>query len=311
MAEGNPVQHFWDQFLFPRIFRTFRMAIHPRKMTIAFLAVAAIGFLGWIMDFNRGVSTDRMGRSSLNSYVGSGGLLGGGTWASGARVQGERIGLFAELYRFWSGRFHDAFYAMSRLDIPGVIRHITACLLAVEWAFLNYPLWSALFFILTLMILAVAGGAICRIAALQFAQGERPGLVQSLEFSAHRFSHFFLAPLAPLMLIGVTGLFVVLVGLAGNIPWVGELMVGLGMPLVLILGIVMTALAIGSIAGFSLVFPAVAYDDSECFIAVNNSFRYAFARPWRYGFYTLLAAAYGGITYYFVRLFGFGVLWIS
>jgi len=74
---------------------------------------------------------------------------------------------------------------------------------------------------------------------------------------------------------------------------------------------VMMALVTGSIAGFSLVFPAVAYDDSECFIAVNNSFRYAFARPWRYGFYTLLAAAYGGITYYFVRLFGFGVLWIS
>jgi hypothetical protein len=157
----------------------------------------------------------------------------------------------------------------------------------------------------------VAGGAICRIAALQFAQGERPGLVQSLQFSAHRFTHFFLAPLAPLMLIGVTGLFVSLLGLVGNIPWVGELMVGLGMPLVLILGMVMTALAIGTIAGFSLVFPAVAYDDSECFIAVNNSFRYVFVRPWRYGFYTLLAAAYGGITYYFVRIFGFGVLWIG
>jgi len=310
MAEGNQVQHFWDQFLFPRIFRAFRMAVHPRKLTIAFLAVAAIGLLGWIMDLNRVVSTDRFGRSSLYSYVGGGVRLGGPV-GFGYRAPGELKGLFAELYQFGSGHFHDALYTLSRMDIPGVVRNVTACLLAVEWAFLNYPLWCTLFLAMTLMILAVAGGAICRIAALQFAQGERPGLVQSLGFSARRFSHFFLAPLAPLILIGVTGSFVALLGLVGNIPWVGELAVGLGMPLVLIMGVAMMALAVGSIAGFNLVFPAVAYDDSECFIAVNNSFRYAFVRPWRYGLYTLLAAAYGGITYYFVRLLAFGVLWIS
>jgi hypothetical protein len=310
MAEGNPVQFFWDQFLFPRIFRTFRMAIHPRKMTIAFMAVAAIGLLGWIMDFNRLETRGQSSRSNLDFYMAGESRLGG-PMGYYRPVPGGSRGLFAELYRFGSGHFHEALYDLSRMDIPEVVRHVRACLLVLEQSFLNYPLWSSLFFTLTLMILAVAGGAICRIAALQFAQGERPGLVQSLEFSAHRFSHFFLAPLAPLMLIGVTGLFVALLALAGNIPWVGELMVGLGMPLVLILGMIMMALAIGSIAGFSLVFPAVAYDDSDCFIAVNNSFRYAFARPWRYGFYTLLATAYGGITYYFVRLFGFGVLWMS
>jgi len=310
MAEGDQVQHFWDQFLFPRIFRAFRMAIHPRKMAIAFLGVVAIGLLGWTMDLNRVVTTDRLGRSSLYSYAGSSSRLGGAL-EYGRREPGEPTGLAGELYRFWSGQFHDTFYALSRMDVPGVARHIRACLVALEWAFLNYPLWSTLFFALTLMILAVAGGAICRIAALQFAQGERPGLVQSLQFSAHRFSSFFLAPLVPLILIGTTGLLVALLGLSGNIPWAGEVLVGLGMPFVLILGMVMTFLVIGSVAGFNLIFPAVAYDDSEGFIAVNNSFRYLFARPWRYGLYTLLAAIYGGITYHFVRLFAFGVLWTA
>lgn len=310
MAEGSPVQHIFDQLLFPQIFRAFRMAVHPRKMAIAFLGVAAIGLLGWTMDLNRVVTTDGLGRSSLDAYVGSPGRLGAATEYTGLQP-GEPKGLFGELYRFWSGRFHDTFYALSRMDIPGVTRHLTACLVALEWAFVNDPLWSTLFFALTLMILAVTGGAICRIAALQFAQGERPGLVQSLQFSALRFSHFFLAPLVPLLLIGGAGLLVALLGLAGNVPWAGEVLVGLGMPLVLILGMVMTFLVIGLVAGFNLLFPAVAYDDSEGFIAVNNSFRYVFARPWRYGFYTLLAATYGGITYYFVRLFAFGVLWIS
>jgi hypothetical protein len=310
MAEGGPVQHLWDQFLFPQIFRAFRMAIHPRKMAIAFLAVAAIGLLGRALDLNRIVAADRYGRSGLESYVAGSGA-GAGPAALGVRSPGEAKGLFTELYSFWSTRFHDALYDLSRMDIPGFLGHCTACLLALEWAFMNYPLWSVLFFALTLMILAVSGGAICRIVALQFAQGERPSLVQSLEFSARRFSHFFLAPLVPLMLIGVTGLFVSLLGLVGNIPWAGELLVGLGMPAVLVLGVVMAALALGSIAGFNLVFPAVAYDDSECFVAVNNSFRYLYGRPWRYGFYTLLAMVYGGITYYFIRLFSFGVLWIS
>ena len=310
MAEGKEVQHFFDQFLFPRIFRAFRMAIHPRKMTIAFLAVVAIGLLGWIMDFNKVVTTDRFGKSSLLAYVGGGVRM---TSSPGLRdqVPGQARGLFVELYQFWANRFHDALYAMSRLDIPGVTRHTAACLTAVEWAFLTYPLWSTLFFSAALAVLAVAGGAICRIAALQFAQGERPGLIESLRFSVQRFVNFFISPLVPLGLITFTGLSVALLGLAGNIPWVGEILVGLGMPLVLILGMAMTALAVGAVAGFNLVYPAVAYDDSECFIAVNNSFRYAFAMPWRYGFYTLLAVAYGGITYYFVRRFAFGVLGLS
>jgi len=256
------------------------------------------------------VTTDGLGRSGLDAYVGGVGRLGGATAHTGLQT-GEPRGLFGELYRFWSGRFHDTFYALSRMDIPGVTRHLTACLLALEWAFVNDPLWSTLFFALTLLILAVAGGAICRIAALQFAQGERPGFVRSLQFSALRFSHFFLAPLVPLMLICAAGLLVALLGLAGNVPGAGEVLVGLGMPLALVLGMVMTFLVVGSVAGFNLIFPAVAYDDSDVFIAVNNSFRYVFARPWRYGFYTLLAAIYGGITYYFMRLFAFGVLWIS
>ncbi len=311
MSEGGPRQHWWDQFLFTQIFRAFRMAIHPRKMAIAFLAVASVGLLGRAMDLNRIVVVDGLGRSNLQAYVAGHGAAGGSSDVSGIGGLGETKGLFSVLYGFWSTRFHDALYDLSRMDIPGFLGHTTACLSALEWAFMNYPLWSVLFFAMTLMILAVCGGAICRIVALQFAQGERPSLVQSLEFSARRFSHFFLAPLAPLALIGVTGLLVVLLGLLGNVPWFGELAVALGMPVVLVLGAAMMALAVGSIAGFNLIFPAVAYDDSECFVAVNNSFRYVYGRPWRYGLYTLLAMGYGGITYYFIRLFGFGVLWIG
>ena len=39
MAPGNDPSEFFKAFLFINIFRAFRMAIHPRKMVIAFIAV--------------------------------------------------------------------------------------------------------------------------------------------------------------------------------------------------------------------------------------------------------------------------------
>ena len=45
----------FENLLFPKIFQTFRMAIQPTKLIIAFLAVAVICLAGWIMDFSKTV----------------------------------------------------------------------------------------------------------------------------------------------------------------------------------------------------------------------------------------------------------------
>jgi len=46
---------FLENLLFPKIFQTFRMAIQPSKLIIAFLAIAVICLAGWIMDFSQTV----------------------------------------------------------------------------------------------------------------------------------------------------------------------------------------------------------------------------------------------------------------
>jgi len=58
-------------------------------------------------------------------------------------------------------------------------------------------------------------------------------------------------------------------------------------------------------------FPAIAYDGSDCFDAISRSFSYVYARPWRMLAYTLIAVVYGSICYIFVRFFAFLSLFIS
>lgn len=56
---------------------------------------------------------------------------------------------------------------------------------------------------------------------------------------------------------------------------------------------------------------AIAYENTDTFDAVSRTYNYVFARPWRLGFYTVIAAFYGGICYLFARLFGYVMLVMS
>jgi len=160
-------------------------------------------------------------------------------------------------------------------------------------------------------VISVAGGSLCRIAALQFAKGEKPGLTEAMRFGTKKFTSFFAAPLVALGIIIFIGLFIFLLGLIGNIPRVGELIIGISMPLALIAGSLIAVFSIGTVAGFNLMFPAVAYDGSDCFDAISRSFSYVYTKPWRMGFYTAIAGVYGAICYIFVRFFAFLLLLVT
>jgi len=158
-------------------------------------------------------------------------------------------------------------------------------------------------FAVSLVVLSLCGGAICRIAALQFAQGEKPGLTEAVHFAVRKFHSLVTAPVTPLAIIAVIGVFILLLGFIGNIPFLGELLVGLFLPLALLAAALIAIIAIGTLAGFNLMLPAIAYEDSDCFDAISRSFSYVYAKPWHMGWYTLAATVYGTICYAFVRFF--------
>ena len=300
--------------LFLKIFQTFRMAIQPSKLIIAFLAVTSICLAGWIMDFSNTVvaKTGPRGRiieTELQQYMKNPDQVE----AYIARIgkSGEHTGVFSTLWRFGSEKFHNALDRLFAFDLPDVAANIRDCFKAVTWAVRHHLLYCIIFFFIQLVVISIAGGAICRIAALQFAQDEKPGLTEALRFSVKKITSFVTSPLVPMAIIIFIGLFIFLLGLIGNIPRAGELIMGIFMLLALIAGALIAVVSIGTVAGFNLMFPAVAYDGSDCFDAISRSFSYVYAKPWRMGFYTVIAAVYGAICYVFVRFFAFLILWCT
>lgn len=310
MIGGRESSGLLDGLLFPGIFQTFRMSIQPTKLIITSCALAVICLAGYVMDqISQSVVTDSEGVTELQVYLEQPGRL---QQFLDENKDAPGKGVFSTMWKSAAEKFNEAVKSVVlKHDIEGVIYNITAYFTDVGWAIRRHPIYCIIFFAIKLAVMSVAAGAICRIAALQFARGEKPGLTESLRFSTKRFTSFFTAPLAPVVIIAFIGLFIFLLGLAGNIPRVGELIVGAGMPLALLAGFLVTVILVGAIAGFNLMFPAVAYDGSDCFDAISRAMSYVYARPWRMIFYTAIAAVYGSVCYVFVRVFAFLTLWLT
>ena len=334
MVSGKKSSQFFDDLIFPKIFQTFRMSIQPTKLIITSIALAVICLAGWIMDFSKTVvvtenppkelaelDIDTTGDSKTTTDLDLKKLTeldiytmdpsNVSEFIEGFKEKGQGQGVFSTMWHFSAKKFQGAVDSVFALDVPGVVHNIADYFKAIGWALRYHFVYCIIFFIIKLAVISIAGGAICRIAALQFARGEKPGLTEALRYSIKRFTSFFTAPLAPVGIIIFIGLFIFLLGLAGNIPRVGELIVGLGMPMALFAGSLLAVIVIGAVAGFNLMFPAVAYDGSDCFDAISRSFSYVYAKPWRMIIYTAIAAVYGSICYMFVRVFGFLTLWIT
>jgi hypothetical protein len=316
MVSGKESSQLFDELLFPKIFQTFRMSIQPTKLIITFLALAVICLAGWVMDFSRtvAVARDSEGKivmTELQIYMTNADHSEVRSGIEGLRQGSQRSGVFSTMWHFAAKKFQGAVDSVFAFDVPGLRDNIADYFRAVGWSLRYHFIYCIIFFVIELAVISIGGGAICRIAALQVARGEKPGLTEALRFSTKRFTSFFTAPLAPIGIIIFMGLFIFVLGLIGNIPWAGELIIGIGISLALIAGALITVILIGAVAGFNLMFPAVAYDGSDCFDAIGRSFSYVYARPWRMVFYTAVAAVYGAICYTFVRFFAFSLLWIT
>jgi len=312
MVETEERTSPFDRFLFPRIFRSFRLAIQPSTLAIAFVAVTAICLTGWLMDLSRtGVTAGSSGRPAAGQLAGTGPqdqiteldlyvtshvqlqeLL-----ASPPLADSRRMGVFKTLCQFCAAQCRRG--------------NVRACLDAVTWAFTYHTAYSVLFSAVTLVVLSLAGGAICRIAALQSARNERLTLAEATRFAWTRRNTLIATPIAPLAIAFLLGLPILLFGLVGNIPWVGELLLGLLFPLALVAAFFIAIVLVGTAAGQILLFPAIAYEDSDFFDAISRSFSNVYGRPWKMAFYTLVAILYGTVCCLVVRLFAFVALWAT
>lgn len=226
-------------------------------------------------------------------------------WAAAQAIRGE--GLFTTFFLQQAGLAHKIIQSAYEGHWTGQMgvfdQFINLLTLAPGWAIRHHPIFFTLFGLYALIVWAIFAGAVARIAAVQVARDEKISFRQALAFSSAKFLSFISAPIIPLAIILIIGLVVAAGGLLINFPFFGPIIAGALFFLALAAGFIMTLVLIGLLGGFNLMYPTIAVEGSDSFDAISRSFSYLFARPWRMGFYTLVAAAYGTICYVFLRYF--------
>ncbi len=305
-TEKSILEQIFAQLLFPNIFKTFRLAKHHNKMLIAFLAVLLIFMCGTVMDFIvKPVITDGT-NTELDIYMSAPNMLD--EFVETNKSGDKRSGVFATMWLYSTRQFELATDSVLNGRFGLAFGYVGNYFKALGWAIKHHVFYSMIFGTIKLLILCVTGGAICRMTALQFSKGEKPGISESLTFSVRKFASFLAAPLFLIVISLVLAGFILLIGLFAYIPYAGEIIVSILTGAALIVGIVIAVVAVGTIAGFNLMFPALSYEGLDCFDAISRSFNYIYLRPWRMALYTFIAAIYGTICYLFVRFFAFLIL---
>ena len=229
-----------------------------------------------------------------------------------AALDGLRgVGPWELFYDYETARLNGAAAAVLSLDLPLLIGELyRGAWVGPSWALTQHTLYSVLLALWALIVLAVFGGALSRIAAVQVARDEKIGLRSALRFSTGKFVSFLSAPLIPLLVIGLlvaaAAIVMLILSLIGMIPllgWVPEVGAGLLFPLALIGGFIVALTLVGLVGGLALMYPTIAAEGTDSFDAISRSFSYLFARPWRLAFYALVALAYGVVTFLALRLF--------
>ncbi len=196
--------------------------------------------------------------------------------------------------------------------LPGVIQSLYRFFtVGPIWLLTQHPLYFLLFGLIFLMLWSIFGGAICRIAAVHLARDEKLSIRSALMFSSGKFLSFLFAPIIPIVILVGVGLLVSLAALIANVPAIGPIIVGAFFFLALAAGFLMSLVLLGLIGGFNLMYPTVAVEGSDSFDAISRSFSYLYARPWRLGFYTIVAVIYGATSFLFVRLFIYLILLLA
>ena len=302
-------QQIWDNLGFVKLLRTFRLAIRPTRLLTALLAVLVICLFGWILDFSNSVAADENGCTELQAYI------------SDPETTDEFIknntdvelqsGVFATLWHYSAARFNGATVSLFRLKIPEVFVNIWLCVRALFWALKYHIVYSIIYLPICSAIICLCGGAICRSAALEFSGGQKPGIGEMLRFSFSNFHNFLTAPVLAFGMTVFFGLFIFLLGLIGNLPWAGELIVAILLWVALACSLLTVFLLVGTVASGALMFPVIAYECSDGFDAISRSFTYVFTKPWPMLCYMSIATFYGTVSYLVVRFLVFLVLIVT
>lgn len=162
-----------------------------------------------------------------------------------------------------------------------------------SWADAGYA-WTQLLF--RLAVWSLLGGAIARMAAVQFARRESLTAWSAMRFSTARFGTTIGAPLLPLVFIGFFWVVCLLLGLIGRIPEFGPTIVGTLWFVPLLIGIVLAVILLVIAVSWPLMVATISTEGTDAFDALSRGYDYVLNRTGYALWLLFLTVIYGAIV---------------
>jgi hypothetical protein len=296
----------------PHLLRIIGISLQPAKLGLGLIAIVMTFIVGGVLDL---VWTSRAGihsgaieafiasRELDQPYVEPTGDLGPfHIWREHSRRR--VLGLLGSSFPasdVAAGTPLGAYFAQHAQAQP--LRNIVEILQGVWWLISQHTFYFGLFGTAALLIWSACGGAICRLAAVQFARDEKISSQQGWAFVRQRlFGGFFLAPCIPLAIILVVVLFMLLGGLLLRIPFLGDLIGGVLFIFAILGGFGVFLLLLGLIVGGSLFWPAVATEGADGFDAFSRGVSYPLTKPLRFIWYVVISTLLAALSWVFANM---------
>ena len=290
-----------------QIIRTLGMAIHPSKLMLALFALILTFGWGSLLDLlwstQGGVHSTVIDEFILSQQL-----------AMPFEERDGTSGLF-DIWRHYEQRCVEGVLAAAippGLSAGLAWNSLSNMFYGTWWLARHHIVFFLLLSIGSLLIWSLFGGAICRMAAMEFAREEKPSIKQALAFSRKNFfGGFFLAPCVPLAFIAVMMVLLMLGGMVLRVPVFGDLVSGGAFFLAIMGGLVITLLSVGLLLGGSLFWPTVASEGSDAFDAFSRGLSYTLSKPWKTVVYAVLTVVYAAVCWFLAKLFLFGALSVT
>jgi len=272
---------------FPRIWQAVGMAFAPPRLAIGLMMTAAMMAFGAIWD----AATQP--------------IFGGGGESAAAGV-----GAFEWTIDQGVAHFNQVVASTIALDGSGVVAGLAGAASMPGTIWDRAPAFAIAFGIWKLLVMAVGGGALARMAACEFASGERLRVVDGLHFALSHVGRLIMAPVLPLLIAGLLALVLMVAGWVLRLP-VLDLVGGPLYGLALALGFVIAFLVIGYAAGSMMLIPAVACENCDAGDALQRCYAYVLSRPLHLLGYAIVALAGLAAGFLVMSLFALMVLNIT
>lgn len=244
--------------VWPRLLRAGALALRPSRLGVAFFYLIGLMVLLQVADW----------------------------------IDGSEHSVLVAAWQEWLTHLFGLVHACARLDGADAGQAVNGMFISAVWNLVrDHPLVGVLFVPAVLLWTTVMGGAISRMAAMDFAQGVGLSWPEGVGYALGRWASFAGSVMGPLALLYGIALAMAVGGFVLFSVPVLDVIGGLLWVFFLVGALVGTVVMIAMALGGPMLVPGVACEGTDAIDSVQHAYSYVFAKPLRLLVYMAVLAA--------------------